>query len=232
MNIRDSYPTMPKPERFDPTRTRVEKMTMFPPLASDAENLLGYVRSGGCTPGCGVCCQAFVVPINVEGLEHDDFERVNGVGQIVLPVSEVVRGKAGMEDWEHWLNLHEVYLFQSPGGLLTAEIPVKANSPLPVGFDAWVAWLEKHGITVLRREEQQLLAYVPITCIEMKDGLCTISGTPAQPRMCARYPEHPMDVQGLDFCTYKFRPVDAEQVEAVTKRQKKGKRKKSGRRKR
>ena len=25
--------------------------------------------------------------------------------------------------------------------------------------------------------------------------------------MCAPYPEHPLDVQGIDFCTYNFRPV-------------------------
>ncbi len=236
MTIRDGYPPMKKPERFDPTRTQVDKIGLFPPLASEVPDLIGYMRTGGCTPGCGACCEAFVVPLNVEGLEHSDFERVNGVGQIIFPVDPVVKNNDGMEDWEHWLNLHEVYLFQSPGGLLTAEIPIEASGELPTGFDAWVAWLEQYGITVLRRQGHQLVAYVPIACTQLKDGMCSIVGTDKHPQMCARYPRHPMDVEGMNFCTYKFQPVAAGGGFSMSQKlqkpkRKKGKRKKNGRRK-
>ncbi len=228
MTIRDGYPTTQKPKRFNPTRTRVDEVQVCPPLVSEKADLVGYIRSGGCTPGCGACCEAFVVPLNAEGLEHKDFERVNGVGQIILPVDAVVKSKEGMADWEKWLVLHEVYLFQSPGGLLTAEIPIEASGELPTGFDEWVAWLEQYGITVLRRQNQQLAAYVPIACTKLKDGMCTIVGTDEHPKMCARYPRHPMDIEGLDFCTYKFRPFSANYIAALPLRQtsKKPKRKK------
>ncbi len=236
MTIRDSYPTTPKPERFDPTRTQRDKLILCPPLASEAADLQGYVRSGGCTAGCGACCEALVVPIHVEALERDDFERVNGVGQIVLPVDKVVESQDGMADWEHWLNLHEVYLFKLPNDLLTAEIPIEASGKLPTGLDEWVAWLEQYGITVLHRGPgHQLAAFVPVACTKLQDGMCSIVGTPEHPKMCARYPRHPMDIEGLDFCTYKFIPlaqVTAPPVATKPKR-KKGKRKnKRGRRKR
>ncbi len=240
MTIRDGYPAMMTPPRFDPTRTTVDKVGVFPPLESEVPDLIGYLRTGGCTPGCGACCESFVVPLNVEGLEHEDFARVNGVGQIVLPIDPVVKNKEGMRDWEHWLTLHGVYLFQSPGGLLTAEIPIEASGELPTGLGAWVAWLEQYGITVLRRQGQ-LAAYIPIACTKLKDGMCSIVGTDQHPKMCARYPRHPMDIEGLDFCTYKFQPVSTNQVVPLMKGQKpppfqkpkrkKGKRKKNGQRK-
>lgn len=238
MTIRDGYPAIPKPKSFDPTRTLVDEMKMCPPLVSEEADLAGYIRSGGCTPGCGACCNAFVVPINVEGLEHDDFERVNGVGQIVLPVDAVVKNKEETADWEHWLVLHEVYLFQLPSGLLAVDIPIEAHGNLPTGFDEWIAWLERHGITMLRREGQQLIAYVPIACTKVKNGLCTITGTTEQPKLCADYPNHPIEVEGMDFCTYRFVPIRAKHVVALTLRQtskrpkrNKGKRKKRGRNK-
>ncbi len=240
MTILDGYPTITKPKRFDPARTTVDKVGVFPPIASEVPDLVGYMRTGGCTPGCGACCESFVVPINVEGLEHADFERVNGVGQIIIPIDPVVKNKEGMADWEQWLNLHEVYLFQSPGGLLTAEIPIEASGELPTGLDEWVAWLEQYGITVLRRQGQQLAAYVPIACTKLEDGMCTIVGTAAHPKMCARYPRHPMDIEGLDFCTYKFQPISENQIPALMKSQqspfqkpkrKQGKRRKHGQRK-
>ncbi len=234
--IQTSYPTTPKPERFDPTRTQRDTMILCPPLASEAADLQGYVRSGGCTAGCGACCEALVVPINEEALERDDFARVNGVGQIVLPVDEVVKNKEGMADWEHWLNLHEVYLFQlGYDGLLTAEIPIEASGKLPTGLDEWVAWLAQYGITVLRREGHQLAAFVPIACTKLVDGMCSIAGTPEHPKMCARYPRHPMDIEGLDFCTYEFIPlakVATAPVAAKPKRKKGKRNKKRGRRKR
>lgn len=228
--IQDSYPSIPKPNRFDPTRTQRDEMILCPPLASESDKLTGYVRGGGCTAGCGACCEALVVPINEEALEHDDFSMVNDVGQIVLPVDGVVKNKEGMADWEHWLNLHEVYLFQSSGDLLTAEIPIEATSGrLPTGIEAWVAWLAKVKITVMRRQGQQLAAYVPITCTKLVDGMCSIVGTPEHPKMCSRYPRHPLDVEGIDFCTYTFIPltkITTAPMTAKPKRAKKNRKKK------
>ena len=229
MIIRDSYPTTKKPDRFDPTRTQRDEMILCPPTVDESDKLTGYVRGGGCTVGCGACCEALVVPINEAALEHDDFSMVNDVGQIVLPVDEVVKNKEGMADWEHWLNLHEVYLFQSSGGLLTAEIPIEVTSGrLPTGIEAWVAWLEKVKITVVRRQGQ-LSAYIPIACTKLVDGMCSIVGTPEHPKMCSRYPRHPMDIEGLDFCTYTFIPLMKIMTAPVmaTPKRKKGKRKKN-----
>ena len=237
MTVRDSYPIMKKPDRFDPTRTTLDTVLLTPALASESE-LAGYLRTGGCTPGCGACCESFVVPINEKGLGHKDFKCVNSVGQIVLPVDEVVKNKEGMADWEHWLNLHEVYLFQSPDGLLTAEIPVEVSGPLPPWnlLDDWVTWLEQCNITVSRRQGNQLSAYVPVACTKLIDGMCSIVGTPEHPKMCSRYPRHPMDIEGLDFCTYKFQPILKTQLELVSvktsssskPKRKKGKRSKKG----
>ncbi len=233
MTILDHYPTVGKPARFDPSRLQADEIKLFPPIITESEELVGYLRTGGCTSGCGACCEAFVVPIQVEGLEHEDFEGVVH-GQIVLPIDPRARGKAGGDDWEYWLTLHEVYMFQSPGGLLTTTTPIEAKGEPPTDFDEWVAWLETHGITLLRRLSQQLLAYVPVPCTKLEDGLCTLFGTPEQPKMCAPYPEHPLDVEGIDFCSYKFQPVQRDQMIPLMERPKpqKAKRKRKGKRKR
>ncbi len=233
MSIKDSYPTATKPARFDPARTQRDKLILCPALESEDGNRAGYARSGGCTAGCGACCEAFVVPLNMAGRENKEFARVNDVGQIVLPVDEVVKNKEGMADWEHLLSLHEAYLFQLPSSLLTAEIPIEASGPLPLrGQKEWVAWLEQYGITVLRRPGQQLAAHVPVSCTKLKDGLCSIVGTPEHPKMCARYPRHPRDIEGLDFCTYEFIPLTKTTDVPVTVKPKrnKGKRKKNANR--
>ncbi len=232
MKILDRYPTAEKPAHFDSTRLQMDETKVFPPIVTEAEDLIGYLRTGGCTVGCGACCTAFVVPIKAEGLEDDDFTPVVH-GQIILPVDPVVRGKAGFADWEYWLRLHGVYLFQMPSGLLTAAVPAQAEEPPGVmTFDGWVTWLglPPRGITVLRRFGQALLAYVPIRCSKLaEDGTCGVFNTSERPKMCAPYPEHPLDVQGLDFCTYKFQPIKRDQLltkRSAPSRKKKGKRKK------
>lgn len=214
MTVRDTYPTLEKPAHFDPARLQLDETKLFPPLLAESDDLVGYLRTGGCTAGCGACCTAFVVPIAESGLRAEDFTAaVNN--RIVLPIDSITRGKAGFEDWEYWLTLHDVYLFQLPSGLLVADIPVevKHESPPPGNFDAWVAWLEKHGIVMLRRVEKALLAYVSVRCSKLtEDMMCGVFGTPERPQMCAPYPEHPLDIEGIDFCTYKFQPIKRDMI--------------------
>lgn len=236
MLIRDRYPTVEKPARFDRSRLQADEIKLFPPIVAESEDLVGYLRTGGCTAGCGACCEAFVVPIEVEGLKDKDFAPVVH-GQIILPIDPRARGRAGSDDWEYWLTLHEVYMFQMPSGLPTVAIPIQVkNEPPARDFDAWMVWLEQHGITLLRRLGQQLLAYISVRCTKLtEDGMCDVFGMPSRPKMCALYPEHPTDVEGLDFCTYKFQPIRHDQLQQVMARPKpapRPKRKKGKKRKR
>ncbi len=211
MTILDHYPSVEKPERFGKGIFEDDEIKLFPPIATESQELVGYMRTGGCTAGCGACCEALVVPISREGLAHKDFKGVD-YGQIVLPIDPHTRGKVGGDDWERWITLHEVWMYQSPGGLLTVDVPIKAKSEAPTEFDAWMTWLEGHGITFLQRHGQTLLAYLNIACTKLENGRCTVLGTLERPDMCSPYPQHPLDVEGIDFCTYKFQPVKREQA--------------------
>lgn len=247
MTIRDRYPDMEKPARFDSGRLQVEEIKMFPALVSEAKaapDLLGYLRTGGCTAGCGACCEAFVIPLDPDAIEAVDFEHVKA-GRVQVPVDPTVIGKATTEDWEYWLRLHDTTIFQLPSGVLTADLPVEVKEgPGKVTVDEWLVWLEKqNNIAVLRREGQQVLAYITRKCDELsEDGLCQVFDTPRRPQLCSGYPEHPMDVQGINFCTYNFAPVSRNEVIARNlvgmgrgqpkPPKKKGKRKKTGKKRR
>lgn len=238
MTILDRYPTVEKPERFDTGTLQLDEIKMFPPVSTESEDLVGYLRTGGCTSGCGACCEALVVPISEEGWAHEDWRGVVH-GQIILPIDPYLRAKTGGADWEYWLTLHDVFMFRSPGGILTTTVPIKAKGEAPIdSFENWMAWLEGHGITFLRRHEQALLAYVKIACTKLEEGMCTVFGTPQRPKMCSPYPQHPLDVEGIEFCSYKFQPIKRDQMIPLMPRptppqpkRKKGKRKKHGQRK-
>ena len=223
MTILDRYPTAEKPERFDRGTFENDEIKLFPPLEAESKELVGYLRTGGCTVGCGACCESFVVPIDVERWGNTDFSPINHDWEpcrIVLPIDPEARGHVDGDDWEYWLKLHEVYMYQMPSGLLVVDVPIQPTSepPSTQDFDAWTVWLEKHGIALLRRLGQQLLAHVPIPCTKLtEDGLCSVFGTPERPKMCAPYPEHPLDVEGIDFCTYKFQPITRDQMIPLTK---------------
>lgn len=62
-----------------------------------------YVRSGGCTSGCGDCCQYVVVPIDPRVLDQ--------------PADR-------LEDWRHWLALHDVDIFFPSEDRVSASIPL------------------------------------------------------------------------------------------------------------
>lgn len=210
MTILERYPSVEKPERFARGTFHEDETKIYPPLKSEREDLIGYLRTGGCTAGCGACCEAFVVPINRKALAHPAFNPVV-YGQIILPVAEHVRGRDGAKDWEYWLTLHDAWLFQTPDGLLTLSLPIWAKDAPKVGFDEWIAWAERYGISFIQREgaNKALLAYVQQPCEHLRDdGNCAVQGMPLRPEMCAPYPQHPLDVEGIPFCTYKFEAVD------------------------
>ena len=237
--MRDRYPEMEKPKGFDPSRLRQDEIKLAPPLAAEPENIVGYLRTGGCS-ACGACCSAFVIPLNPDGLGAVDFACVVN-DRLNVPVDPIVIGKTGTADWELWLGLHDTTIFQLPSGVLAADLPVTVREdPGPMAAEEWFVWLEARGVAVLQRQGQQVLAYVNRKCYEIgEDGLCQVFGMPRRPQMCGDYPQHPTDVQGLDFCTYKFAPVEKAELMARSiigqgrptpkSRKKKGK-KKHGRR--
>ena len=215
--VLDHYPTMVEPERFkDLAPPQPDKTAIFPPLRSESE-LVGYLRTGGCTAGCGACCEAFVVPIDVDGLKSENFEGLTSGGLLVLPIDSRVRGNTEFADWEYWLKLHDVWLYENTGGDLTAVVTgIKVDSLPPLELDAWSEWLAKYDVTLLRRDGQQVLAYIKIRCEKLtEDGMCGVFGTDERPQMCAPYPEHPLDVEGIDFCTYNFRPIKKSDLRTV-----------------
>lgn len=212
MTILTRFPTVEKPERFARGTLQEDETKIYPPLKSERDDLIGYLRTGGCTAGCGACCEMFVVPINLNALVHPNFKAVVH-DQIVLPVAQHVRhDAAGEKDWEYWLTLHDAWLFREPDGLLTLTLPIKATSSPPLSPSGlWVEWLEKHGISFVQREgkDKALLAYIRKPCEHLQeDGNCAVFGTSKRPQMCAPYPQHPLDVEGIEFCSYKFEAVD------------------------
>ena len=235
--MRDRYPEIEKPACFDSTRLQQDEIKIFPPLAAEPKDIVGYLRTGGCS-ACGACCTSFVIPLNPAGLgaldfKHTVYRRLN------VPVDPVVIGKAGTADWESWLGLHDTWLFQLPSGTLTADLPVLVKEdPGPMATEEWFVWLEEQGVAVLQRAGQQVLAYIARKCDAIgEDGLCQVYGTPQRPQMCGDYPQHPTDVQGIGFCTYKFMPVEQAEMMArsligqgrpapASKSKKKGKRRK------
>mgnify|MGYP001582786806 CR=1 FL=1 len=239
MPVLDQFPAAVKPAWFNPARLQVDEIKLLPALQREGPEVVGYLRTGGCTAGCGACCEAFVVPIRAEKLADAEFEPVSN-GQIVFPIEPNVVPHAGYKDWEYWLTLHEAWMLQMPGGLLVLPIPVQAKTPTPapLEFGSWMAWLEEHNIQLVQRPGQSLLAYINVPCGALtEDKLCAVFGTDARPLMCRTYPEHPMDVEGIGFCTYRFDPVTRDQVTEVAARRRpqptpprKKKRKKKGRR--
>ncbi len=232
----DRYPDMEKPQHFDSSRLQPDKVELFSPLAAETKDIAGYLRTGGCTAGCGACCTAFVVPLGSEiyGTLDDFVDVVHG--RLQVPIDPVVRGKEGFDDWERWLGLHDAWLVQLPSGGLTADLPIECDAPTRTD-DSWYEWLE-HFVALIRRHDQ-VLVYINRQCDELgEDGMCQLVGDPRHPKMCVAYPRHPSDIDGLDFCTYKFQAVSRVELMARnivgqgkvrTRSKKKGKRKKKGR---
>lgn len=211
--VRDRYPDMAQPTTFDKSRLRPDDIKLFGVLATEPEDLTGYLRTGGCV-SCGACCTAFVLPIDASARKAEDFEDVVA-GRLQVPVDPLIRGKTGVDDWERWLNLHDTTLVQL-SETLVADLPVKCEPP---GYEFaaaadddhsdYYAWLEAQNVQVIQRDGPQIVVYVHRACDELaNDGTCILKGRATRPAMCEDYPRHPGDIQGIDFCTYMFTPVN------------------------
>ncbi len=210
---KSGYPTAVKPKTFDAGTLYPDEVKMFRPLNTEPKELLGYLRTGGCTAGCGACCEAMVLPLAADfnkllhAIHHPRFLSIEH-NRIQIPIDPVVATRPGYDDWQYWMTLHDVFLFKVEDRL-TADLPLapKRECLSFPDLDGWTSWLEEHDITIVDRAGQTLLAYLPIACEKLEDGMCTVFGTDERPQMCAPYPEHPTDVEGIDFCTYDFKPI-------------------------
>ena len=90
MKLPASPPLVP-PRWLDPTRFQYE------PAQGD--------RTGGCTLGCGACCEALILPIHPGVLTSPRFE-----------------------DWRKWVELHGIVLFSRVEGSLSAHIPIACTA--------------------------------------------------------------------------------------------------------
>lgn len=206
--VRDRYPDMAQPATFDKSRLRPDDIKLFGVLATEPEDLTGYLRTGGCT-SCGACCMAFVLPIDASARKAEDFQNVVS-GRLQVPVDPLIRGKTGVDDWERWLNLHDTTLVQL-AETLVADLPVQVFAPLNKleTDEDYFEWLEVQNVQVVQRDGPQIVVYVNRACDELvDDGTCNLKGRATRPDMCEDYPRHPGDIQGIDFCTYTFTPVN------------------------
>jgi len=148
MPVADSPPPA-RTRALDPSRYQRDEMKVVGRLPFDPPDVAGYMRVGGCTLGCGACCEAVILALReFDGLQD-----------------------AAFDDWQHWLGLHGITLFRNQAGILCAHIPIPCSKLGP-------------------------------------DKECQAFGTPDRPQMCAKWPEHPMQMLRVkDFCTYDFIPL-------------------------
>lgn len=71
-------------------------------------------------------------------------------------------------------------------------------------------WLRYHGIEMYETGDW-LAVKLPIPCEKLTDeGQCGVYGTPDRPNLCSRIPRSPLDVEGIEECTYEFTPTNIE----------------------
>lgn len=64
-----------------------------------------YMRTGGCTLGCGACCEAVIIPLDPRLLTSGRFD-----------------------DWRHWLELHDIrVIIDKDKHYLDAYIPARCR---------------------------------------------------------------------------------------------------------
>ena len=61
-----------------------------------------FVRSGGCTAGCGACCEFMILPLHPQLLKAE---------------------KAKLDDYKLWASYHGVVVYEAPDGLM-ARVPI------------------------------------------------------------------------------------------------------------
>ena len=220
--ILDRCPNTPRPERFDPCCTLGDESLLCPPAPEEMGKLAGYLRTGGCTVGCGACCEALLLPLAwseamliphlwLNALGIDRWQPIN-FARFTVPVRLPMASKdeEGRADWENWLALHNVYLSEFEGGVVLAHVPLlhQAVTPSSTRGERWLAWFEKQGMAIIWRGAQYAL-HVPLRCTMLAaDGLCRLHNSLLRPSLCDRYPRHPRDIEGFEsFCTYNFHPL-------------------------
>lgn len=144
------------------------------------------VRSGGCTAGCGLCCEYMVLPADKDRpipVEEDDV--------LIVYLDPRVRNM----DTERWLDTfkwasyHGVWMWRDTGPPFV-EVPVDARLSFRQSGD-WLACRIDIPCDKLVRDADG-------------DGYCSVFGTSERPDLCQRTPRHPLDVEGIKECTYKF----------------------------
>ena len=93
-------PPPPAPRKLDPKNLQAERNKVFPHIPGDPVNVVGWLRSGGCTTGCGACCEAVLLPIATQHMGPDE----------------------GVE-WVKWLEVHGISVIER-GGVTWAFIPM------------------------------------------------------------------------------------------------------------
>lgn len=207
------YPTYIADREIDPAGYQPDAINVYQGLGLEQDGAIMWLREGGCTAGCGACCEAMVIPTTGN-------MKMSGTDVLEIDVALHVTDRPGYRDWEYWLGLHDVYLFLE-GKRLYAQVPVADirvegydGTDLPGYF----------GITIINKQGA-MLAHIPKRCQELTDDRrCAVFGTAQRPEMCAIYPQHPYDIEGLEqVCTYRFRPITHVRAPKPPRR-KKGKR--------
>lgn len=90
------------PRKLDPAKLQPDEQVL-PRRSFDPPEVAGWLRGGGCTLGCGACCEA-----------------------VILALRPYAGPPEGFADWQHWLELHGITLFGSPDNLL-ASIPIACS---------------------------------------------------------------------------------------------------------
>lgn len=68
-----------------------------------------YERTGGCTLGCGKCCEAVIIPLDRRVRNHREFQ-----------------------DWCNWLALHKItVMIDDEKGYFDAHIPISCEALQP-----------------------------------------------------------------------------------------------------
>ena len=170
-----------------------------------------YVRSAGCTAGCGLCCEYMVLPLRREAPP---------------------RGDGGPSDYHNVVRTVDGYYVWLDSRI--ADMPVER-------FRDMQLWASYHGVIIdlpdyrtyipthdisIYESGDWLACRINLACGKLDrdadgDGWCGVFGTDERPQLCARTPRHPLDVEGIKECTYEWEKApDLEAGRAVALRQK------------
>ena len=157
------------------------------------------VRSGGCTAGCGLCCEYMVLPADktrpMSFVPDDD-------GDVLIVYLDQRVRNMDLERWMDtfkWASYHRVWIWRDED--CYAEMPVDTRLSFRESGD-WLACRIDLPCEKLDRDADG-------------DGWCTVFGTPDRPDLCQRTPRHPLDVEGIEPCTYKFETTNDPKVARV-----------------